>query len=80
MLIYEIVRHIVYPTITDPCLSCTFPSGHGHINVKLIWPPQQIIKALKFELNPETPIEVSVPLCEVPFLCSQDDLSSRNMT
>ena len=62
MLIYEIVRHIMTINTIKYTLSCTFPSGHGHINVKLIWndKPEEV---QKFELNPEIPIEVPVLLC-----------------
>ena len=43
---------------TEYSLSCTFPSGIGSINVTVIWKdePKEV---QKFELNPETSIEVS---------------------
>ena len=61
MLIYGIFRHITNPSPYF-MLSCTFPSGHGHINVKLIQSGQPIGFVQKFELNPETPVEVPVLL------------------
>ena len=63
MLIYKIARQITYRINKyEYTLRCTFPSGNRHINVKLICrdKPEE---AQKFELNPETPIEVPVLLC-----------------
>ena len=56
----KLLGTFMYPD-TDYTLSCTFPSGIGSINVIVIWKdePKEV---QKFELNPETSIEVSVPL------------------
>ena len=61
MLIYEISRHIHSLSNIIFTLSCTFPSGHEHINVIVIW-NNKSEEIQKFKLDPETPIEVSVPL------------------
>ena len=60
MIIYEIIRHII--DIKLNCnLSCTFPSGNRLITVVLNFRDQSK-EILKFELDPETPIKVSMPL------------------
>ena len=65
MLNYEIIRHIVEyadDSVDDePDLSCIFPSGTGFVAVKAIWGDDSIIR--KFKLDPETSIQVPVPLC-----------------
>ena len=62
MLIYEIVRHIIDPEYKrDYSLNFTFSSGIGFIYVIVIW-GDGFKEIHKFKLNPETSIEVSVPL------------------
>ena len=61
MLICEIVRYIMRPN-TRYTLSCTLPSRIGFINVTVIFGRDEPKEVQKFELNPETSIEVSVLL------------------
>lgn len=67
MLIYEIIRQIVYP-ISSYTFTCTFPQGRGVIRVKLIWKKEENrpVKILNFKLNPKNPIEVPIPLYQNP--------------
>jgi len=60
MLIYEIARQIHSSLNTEHTLSCKFPSGTGFITVKSIYEDQ--VTVLKFKLDPQTSIEVSVLL------------------
>ena len=64
MLIYEIARHIMhlnteYMRNTEYTLNCTFPKGIGSINVTVIQNDDPV-EILKFELDPEKSIRVSL--------------------
>ena len=60
MLVYEIVRHIT-GSECDYSLDCTFSSGIGFIYVIVIF-DDGFTEIQKFQLNPSTSIEVSMPL------------------
>ena len=70
MLIYEIIRHIMYPN-TEDTLNCIFHKGIGSINV--IVTRKDSVEILKLEFNPEISVEVPVITIQVPVL-----LSSQN--
>ena len=62
MLIYEIVRHMVKYTNDSPDLMCKFSSGTEFVAVKAIWGDEDGYTVRKFKLDPETSINVQVPL------------------